>query len=186
MTENKSILKKIIFLIIIIFIIIGFIQIGGIYIDINDSIDKQDSIELIMTAKEHNSDIEIDTNIADGYKLLYNSLKDGDRLIIRDVISSISYYPEVDATKIVFEWSENEKNDSLEVFIKGDITSEYFKGDEVKISVTIKYVNFIFNNYSFEMEIFNEQWESEEYFYENAGTILLGFKPIPKSAISKE
>lgn len=183
---KKSIIKKILFFVFIGFIIIGFLQISGIYLENNKSDIKKDFIELTMTAKEHNNDIAIDSNIVDGYKLLYRSLEDGDNLVIRDIIGSISYHPDVDATKIVFEWIENEKNDYLEVFIKGDITNEFSKEDEVEISVTIKYVDFIFNGYRFEMEIYDEQWENEKYFSENVGTILMGFKPLPFSVISKK
>lgn len=138
-----------------------------------------------MTAKEHNDDISVDIDEGDGFSLLYNSLGDGDLLIILDTISDIYYDISTDITTVKFEWIEENETDHLDILFEGDIINSYQPGDEVKISVTIKYVTFSYKDFNFEMEIYEEQWESEDYYRSNVDSGGDGFKPLPQSCIEK-
>jgi len=154
----------------------GCLNLGG-----ND--DEKNAI--IMTAREHNEDITIDTHTNNSFSKLYTSLNDGDLLIIKDVIDIISYDPKMDATLVLFDWIENGTSKFLEIIFEGDLTSIFFLGDEVEISVTIKYVNIKDNEINLEMEIYNEQWVSEDFFKTGFKEGRDGFKPLPQTIIKK-
>ncbi|GAI87977.1 unnamed protein product [marine sediment metagenome] len=72
----------------------------------------------------------------------------------------------------------------------GDITSLYATGDQVQISVTVKRVTFtlespdVLTEMTYDLEIFEKQWESKEYFVAN-GASANGLKPLPQSSIAK-
>ena len=137
-----------------------------------------------MTAREHNEDI-INTYTNNSVTKLYNSLNDGDLIIIKDVIDIIFHDQKMDATLVSFEWTENGTSNLLEFMFKGDLTPIFSLGDEVKISVTIKYVNFTYNELNYEMEIYNEQWVSEDFFKTDLETGGDGFRPLPQNIIKK-
>ena len=167
--------------IIVILLVVGYLQFG-IQVDQDDPDIK---IPIVMTAQQHNNDIPLDTDWSDGYSLLYNTLENGDLLIIEDVINEIFYSNDEDATIIIFRWVVNEESDYLDLTFEGDLTDSFEMGDKVSISVTIKYVMFSYEEFNFEMEIYKEQWVSEEYFRENVDSGADGFKPLPENIISK-
>ena len=138
-----------------------------------------------MTAKEHYDDMSMDTDWSTYITILYDSLEDGDTLIIQDSVTNISYDSNTDATTVTFEWTEGEMTGSLNPVFEGDITGSYQTGDEVKITVTIKHVTFSHEGMSYDMELYEEQWESQDYFISNAGSALGGLKPLPQSCIAK-
>ena len=129
------------------------------------------------TARQLIDDIPQDLDLSLDYKLLYNSLKDGDTLIIQDTISNISYNFDVNTTTITFEWIEGEEKNSYDIIFEGNLTKLYQKNTNVNIQLTIKYVNFSYESLIFELEIFKEQWISFDEFIEN------GLKPLPSSCI---
>jgi len=137
------------------------------------------------TAKQATEDMPLDLDWNDGFQMLYNTLKDGDTLIIQDTITNISYNSDKDTTTVTFEWTEDNVTNSFNPFFEGNITNSYKPGDEVKISVTIKYVTVTYQGFNFEMEIYAEQWESEEYFVSDLDSGGEGFKPLPQSCIEK-
>jgi hypothetical protein len=53
----------------------------------------------------------------------------------------------------------------------------------VKITVTIKYVKLTYQSVNFEMEIYQEQWVSEEDFISDLDSGGEGLKPLPQSCI---
>jgi hypothetical protein len=173
-------MKKLIVTIITLFISLliffsGCLNLGG-----ND--DEKNTI--IMTAREHNEDI-IDTYTNNSFSKLYNSLNDGDLIIIKDIIDIIFYDQKMDVTLVSFEWIENGTSNLLEIMFEGDLTPIFSLGDEVEISVTIKYVNFEHNELNYEMEIFNDQWVSEEFFKTDLESGGDGFIPLPQKFIKK-
>ncbi len=172
-------MKKLVVSIITLFISLLIFFSGCLNLGEND--DEKNAI--IMTAREHNEDITIDTNTNNSFSKLYNSLNDGDLIIIKDVIDSIFYNQKRDATLVSFEWTENGTSNLLEIIFEGDLTPIYFLGDEVEISVTIKYVNFKHNEFNYEMEIYDEQWVSEEFFKTDLEAGGEGFIPLPQNII---
>jgi len=139
-----------------------------------------------MTARELQNDVSSDTDWSTYYTMLYTSLDDGDSLIIQDTVSNISYNLDTDTTTLTFEWIEDGENNSLALYFEGDITITYQPGDKVKISVKIEYVKFSYEDFNFELEIYEEQWVSKEYFKSNMDSGGEGIKPLPQSSIEKE
>jgi hypothetical protein len=176
----KKLIVSIITLIISLLIFFsGCLNLGG-----NDD-EKNPQNAVIMTAREHNEDITIKTHTNNSYSKLYNTLNDGDLLIIKDIIDIISYDNKMDATLVLFEWREDGNSSFLEIIFDGDLTPICSLGDEVEISVTIKYVNFTYEELNYEMEIYNEQWVSEEFFKTDLEVGRDGFKPLPQNIIKK-
>jgi hypothetical protein len=178
----KMIKKYLIIIIIILlslFLFTGCIEFGA---DIKDS-DIKKPKTLTMTAQEHNNDILLDMDLSDDYSLLYNSLNDKDTLIIIDTIDEIIFDSNYNTTKIIFSWDTEEGADYLELFFEGNILDSYKIGNEVEITVRIKYVTFTYENFDFKMEIYEEQWVNEEYFKSNVGSGGNGFKPLPPNCI---
>jgi len=176
----KKLLVTIITLVISLLIFIsGCLSIGE-----NDN-EKNPQNAIIMTAREHNEDITIKPHTNNSFSKLYNSLNDGDFIIIKDVIDIISYDLKMDVTFVLFDWTEDVNSEFLEIIFEGDLTPIFSLGDEVEISVTIKYVNFIYNEINYEMEIYNEQWVSEEFFKKDSEAGGDGFKPLPQNIIKK-
>jgi len=172
-----SIMKKTVIVIFIIYLIIILITSGCTE---NNSTSKK---TYTWTAKQVFADILKDTNWDDGNQWLYDTLEDGDTLIIQDTITNISYDPDTNTTIVTFEWTEGNETNSLNPTFEGDITSYYQPGSNVKITVTIKYVKLTYQNVIFEMEIYQEQWESEEYFISDSDSSGEGLKPLPQSCI---
>lgn len=144
-----------------------------------------------MTAKEFNDDM-ISVSSETGFSMLYNSLKDGDTLIIQDSISEINYDSNTDETTVTFKWSEPEGEGTLTTSrhfqFDGNITQNYLVGDGVSITVHIKHITISIDNFEYNLEVFEEQWISEDYFSENVPNFFLisqGFKPLPQSCIIK-
>lgn len=140
---------------------------------------------VIMTAKEHSDDKFTDTDWITYITIFYNSLEDGDSLIIRDIISNISYDSDTDTTTVTFEWTENGVTSSLTPVFAGDLTGSFQPGDEANISVKIKHVTFSYEDMNYDLEIYEEQWESQDYFISNVGSALGGLKPLPQRSIAK-
>jgi hypothetical protein len=53
----------------------------------------------------------------------------------------------------------------------------------VRIILTIKYVEFTYSNVNFELEVYNEQWDSVDFFKTDLDSGGEGFKPLPHSTI---
>ena len=141
-----------------------------------------------MSVRELYEDMAPPENLL-SFNLLYNSLDDGDTLILQDTIPNISYDPTTQATSIKFEWSEEHNNGTLTqrttLLIDGDITDEFQVGDEFKITVTIKHVviSSPYGEGELELEIFEEQWIGEDYFLDNFATG--GLRPLSRQYIEK-
>jgi hypothetical protein len=135
------------------------------------------------TARQVTEDIPIDLDFSDGFQLLYSTLMGGDTLIIIDNISHINYNQDLNVTFIIYEWSEESESNSFVATLEGNIANIYHSGLMVKITLTIKYVKFTFQKVNFEMEIFDEQWESIEYFKNDINSGGEGFIPLPQSTI---
>lgn len=133
-----------------------------------------------MTAKELNDNAKF-VNSNKTFSILYTSYEDGDTLIIKDTISDVTYNQTFNVTGISIMGG----SDSIRGFaFQGNITDLYKNGDKVKITVHIKHVTFLYNGKNYDMEIFAEEWESQDYFIENFDTYP--FKFLPTSCIEKE
>ncbi len=132
-----------------------------------------------ITAKELNEDVKwVNNNTT--FSMLYTSYQDGDTLIIKDTISNVTYDQNFNATGISFIWSSGTRG----VAFQGNITDKYKEGDEVEITVHLKHVTFFYNDINYDMEIFAEEWESQDYFIKNFN--IYPFKFLPTSCIEKE
>ena len=76
------------------------------------------------------------------FTINFDSVNDGDTLIIQDTISNISY--DSNTTTVTFEWAEGNTTGSLVLSFEGDITDSYQAGDGVKITLKIKRVKFTY------------------------------------------
>ena len=177
---KKSLFPTIAIYFIMIILFSGCVEFGT---EVQDDRGKITGEIVVMTAKEHNEDIILDMDWSDGYSILYDSLDDGDSLIIQDKISDILYDDIDDVSIVFFRWVEGDSIDYLSLAFEGDITKTYKTGDTVEISLTIKYVNFYYEELNFELEIYQEQWENEEYFKNDADSGGDGFKPLPQNCI---
>ena len=129
------------------------------------------------TAKQFIDDMIVDTDWTDGLELLYTTLKDGDTLIIQDTISEVSYDSETDITTITFEWTlEGEGISAFSPNFEGNLTDTYSAGDDVEITVTMKYVTFSDDStgesYTYELEIFEKTWTNKDEYIETGGAAL--------------
>lgn len=131
-----------------------------------------------MTAKEHLEDIETIYG-TDEITTNFNSLDEGDTLIIQDTILNINYDDAADRTIIVFVSTEGELSDSMKFEFEGKLTDSFYNDEQVRITVKIKHVVFSYQNISYDMELYEEQWVSEEYFNSYR------YKPLPQSCITK-
>ena len=141
-----------------------------------------------MTVKELYDDMAPPGGIL-SLTVLYDSLEDGDTLILQDTIPEITYVSDTQSTNIRYEWVEEHNNGTLTksrtIRIEGDITDEFQVRDEFKLTVKIKHVTISnpLGEGEIELEIFEEEWVSEEYFIENLANS--GLKPLPRSCIEK-
>jgi hypothetical protein len=137
-----------------------------------------------MNAKEVEADLITESDYSTYMIFLFATLEDGDTLIIHDTIDDISYNSETDITKVTFDTSEEgDLSSTLNYPFEGDITGSYQVGDEVKITVTIKYVKETYellgNPWDFEIELFEENWTNmEDYIYSYSGLPLSSIKKV--------
>lgn len=120
--------------------------------------------------------------------MTYESLSDGECIIIRDNISMITYSEEDNKTTITFSWYEDQyKKPHVYYYFTGNITDIYKVGDEVEIKLTLKHVDIETNSTKYNIDIFEEQWESEQYFINKVQSILVdkGLKSMDPSIIEK-
>ncbi|GEM_PF-4754056 len=132
---------------------------------------------ITMTAKEVESDMNFTSDWQTYMKFLYNSLEDGDTLIIHDTIDNISFDPEMNRTKVTFDTSEEgDMSSSMNYPFQGDLTGTYLIGDTVKITDKIKHVEFTDDStgatISYELEIFEKMWTNKEEYVASEGGAL--------------
>ena len=130
-----------------------------------------------MTAVEANNDMNFESDWQTYVKIFYNSVNDGDTLIIHDTIDDILYDPDMDRTKISFDTSEEENtSSSLNYPFQGDLTNTYSIGDTVKITDKIKYVKFTDDStgttITYEIELFEKTWTNKEEYIASEGGAL--------------
>ena len=150
--------------------------------------DSSEPKTVTMNAQEYGEDMDIQmsqTSMTQSFK----SLNDGDTLIFQDSISSISYDDTTDSTTVNFEYSQDADNGGTQTstasfLFEGNLTADYSVGDEVKITVKIKHVTVTIQGMTIDMEIYEEYWESEQYFTDN---YMTGnpYKPLSSDKITK-
>ena len=104
-----------------------------------------------------NFDNETKTGISE-----FQSLDDGDTVIIQDTIENITYWGQWDYTSLHFASSSGNP-----FHIHGDITADFRRGDHIEIELSIK--NYVFTEedpdtkevWTFEYETFREGWNEE-------------------------
>jgi hypothetical protein len=173
-------MKKTKFLIPSLCLIISILICGCINNNTNDNISPK---TVVMTAREFSDDMkQFETNSSVSFD--FTSLQGGDTLIVEDTISETAYDQSENATAVKFKWQSGEReNTSINFVFKGNITGEYKKSDEVNITLHIKHVVFSNATKKFDLEIFEEQWVSEDYFLKNID--YYPFKLLPISCIKK-
>ena len=150
--------------------------------------DSTNGKTVTMTVKELSDDMAPPENLL-SLTILYNSLENRDTLILQDTIPEITYVSDTQSTNIRYEWTEEQGGGTLTkswtLRVDGDITDEFQVGDEFKLTVTIKHVAISnpLGEGEIELEIFEEEWVSEDYFIENL--VTGGLKPLPQSCIEK-
>jgi hypothetical protein len=154
-----------------------------------------------MTAQGLIQDLKYSNSIKKGswrWIIDYNSLNDGDTLILTDTIRSISYNKAIfyNATNISFNVNSNKSSDFdknyLNLLFQGNLTDQYKVGDKVKITVTIE--EFIYENTSsniyYQMDVFKEGWNEEEFLSNESGFSFMSIfgsflQVLPQSCIEK-
>ena len=111
------------------------------------------------------------------------SFKNGDKIIINDTIDSLTYQPSLNITTVEFNVNTHtysgELIKSITFNFEGRITDEFKRGDPVKITFTIKHVSFTQKNWSYDVEVYEENWDQDFYVNHFFTQIL------PRSSISK-
>lgn len=149
------------------------------YYNITDQINSSSDDDIIQVNLTTEKDILF---------LLYPNFSDGECIIIQDNISLIQYYPNVNYTSVVFSWYKDQyTKPHVYYHFKGNITDEYKKGDTVEILLHLKHVELETKNMMYTIDIFEEQWVSNQYFIENVASIDIdkGLKAMDQNGITK-
>ncbi len=142
------------------------------------------SSELIIFSAQKFYEDKIKTKENGTEVIDYKSLEDKDKLLIIDKIDSIGFIESTNDTFIKFQFQNKSNKNSdyySEIFFifEGNLTHIYNQNDWVEISVTIKQVEFEYDNKSYNMELFEEEWD-RDYLESNNS-----FKSLPESCIKK-
>jgi len=137
-----------------------------------------------LSAQQFSELIEIYYNDTTKKAVLnYESLQDGNKVIIIDKIDYIQYMDHLDATNIEFKVNTTASAgghiSSITFDFTDDITDNYKINDLVKITFTIKHVTFSYNNWTYDCEVYLDGWDQDEYIKNNF------FQILPKSCITR-
>ncbi len=136
-----------------------------------------------------------------GITISFDTLEDGDTLIIKDKIpENISYDSEQDITLIPFTITvtKGRVQTTHNVMIKGDITDEFTPGTDFTLTVHIKHINVTAENFmdsgesiKLDWELFQEQLNKDEDFFKNSLTNSTApfdeaIKPMEQSVIVRD
>jgi len=139
-----------------------------------------------------------------GITISYDTLEDGDTLIIKDKIpEDILYHPEQDITEIPFTIGNIDDISGgvqtiYSMLIKGDITNEFLPGTNFTLTVHIKHINVTAENFmssgesiKLDWEIFQEQLNKDEDFFKTSLTSSSGpfdeaLKTMERSVIERD
>ncbi len=151
--------------------------------DKNKDIIVNQSLNAIrLTARELSSKINENLNDSN-YTIYFETLNEKDKIIIVDTIDDIYYLN--GNTSISFEFEKNKNGiEEYNFIFENNLTDEYKIGDKVEINLTLKHVIFNDTNYNFDLEIFEQQWENNEYFIEKF-YYTNPYKALPRSIIKK-
>lgn len=168
--------KNTLFLILAIIIIIIILVIGYLYI-LDEETTNQKEQALTFSAQQFSEEIEISYNDTIKKAVLnYESLQDGNKVIIIDIIDYIQYMDNLDATNIEFNVNTSASAgghiSSVTFDFAGDITENYKINDKVKITFTIKHVIFSYNNWTYDCEVYLDGWDQDKYIKNNFYQIL--------------
>jgi hypothetical protein len=157
--------RYLVFMILVVIIILSLFFIFNYQPEVNN----QDNILLhIVSAKEFVYNLSEDYNFTTNtYILDFLPFKEGDRVVVQDIIDYIYYVSDEDYTAIEFDIeSENfagENISSFEFDILGDITNTYRVDDEIKITFTIKHVTFSDDEINYDLEVYKEAWNQDDF-----------------------
>lgn len=160
-------------------------------LDNSNNFDKKPK-SVTMNIYEYGEDQKFDIDISSYFTLYQQSVDEGDTLLIKDNISSITYDSFRNQTNITichYIEESGEYKGFCETFrFQGNLTNEYQKNDLIMINVTIKHVVFSDGGFKYDLEIYNEQWVDEKYFNTRVDEFLdyqNGFKPMSPKIIIK-
>ena len=202
--KNK-ILVSIVFILMVLVILIGCFEDKKDDTDDNTTTYEGDvytwSIQRFMEDQNIEGNITAWQLYKTGITISYDTLEDGDTLIIKDKIpEDISYSSEQDITLIPFTIGKIDDigggvQTTYNVLIKGDITDEFSPGTDFTFTVHIKHINVTAENFmnsgesiKLDWEIFQEQLNKDEDFFKTSLTSPSGpfdeaIKPMDKSVI---
>ncbi|MCX6666075.1 MAG: right-handed parallel beta-helix repeat-containing protein [Euryarchaeota archaeon] len=141
---------------------------------------------ITMTAEEFMNDLNMSSDWTTYVTMGYKSLDEGDILIIQDNISDIHYDAAEDATKVTFSYTTTQgMRAEYSPWFTGDITGSFAIGDQVKIRDSIIRVTFTNDGIQCDIELFEGQWESEDYYTAHMTSVLKGLKPMPQTTITR-
>jgi hypothetical protein len=149
--------------------------------------DDESNDNYIMTAREHYEDRRVVIYFSN-IRIFYNISNDGDTIIIQDYISNISYDEISNTTTISFKWDDYGTIRLLYFLFEGDITNIFNIGDNVNITVTLKRVTFSYEGVNYDLELYAESWENQDYFegnFINPSDIYQSLKPLSSDLIEK-
>lgn len=141
----------------------------------------QDQNIKTMSAQQFSDDIESEINESNKYFTVnFKSLDEGDIVIINDTIDSIRYLNDLNITAIRFDWDStpDESVAGIEFDFFGNLTDIYDENDVVTITFAIKHVQFSYEGWSFNCEVYEESWNQDRY--------ISGIHPqiLPQTCIS--
>jgi len=135
-----------------------------------------------------------------GITMLFDTLEDGDTLIIKDKIpEDIMYNSDSDVTEIPFSLVDDNGNITTTNYIQinGDITDEFLPGTNFTMTVHIKHINVTAENFmgsgesiKLDLELFREQCDKDEAFFRTSLTdpnspFYEAIKPMSESVIER-
>jgi hypothetical protein len=172
--------NKLIIISLSIIIIIIFFALFVVYLQSNN----YENEDTIISAQDFSETIETEINETEKTIFLnFKDLEDGDKITIKNSIDYMKYWEDLDYTAIEFQVNttldNGEQVSSLEFDIQGNITDTYKKDDLVQLTFTIKNVKFEHENWSYDLEVYEEAYD-QEFYINNSFTQIL-----PQSCIKK-
>lgn len=130
---------------------------------------------IVMSAQQFSDDIESEINESNKYFTVnFKSLDEGDIVIINDTIDSIRYLNDFNITAIRFDWDStpDESVAGIEFDFFGNLTNAYNENDAVTITFAIRHVQFSYEGWSFDCEVYEESWNQDRYVAGSHSQIL--------------
>ena len=148
------------------------------FIEIDE--DDREPMTITMNATEHSNDKSMDSVVGRA-TISFDSLIEGDTLVLQDIIYDLSYSKNDNMTTISL-------SPKLDIYFEGDMSETYEIGNEVRITVKILRVTFDHEYYGtttrWNIELYEGHWEDAEYFTSHISSTT-PYVPLKESVIEK-